>query len=49
MLPLVEQKVIFEKNINYSQIEGKAIIMIPKIGWVKVGAVELITWIKNLI
>ncbi len=32
----------FEKSIPDNSIEGKAIFIIPKIGWVKVGLLELI-------
>ena len=31
----------FEHNINEDQINGKATLLIPKIGWVKVGIIEL--------
>ncbi len=31
----------FEKSIKKEQISGKAILLVPKIGWVKVGFVEL--------
>lgn len=39
----------FEKKISYSDIQGKGILMIPKIGWVKVGVVELFNYIKKLL
>lgn len=32
----------FEKNIPQESIEGKAIFWLPKLGWVKVGLLELI-------
>lgn len=39
------QQISFEKSIPYSKIEGKAVFIIPKIGWVKVGAVELLNYL----
>jgi hypothetical protein len=39
----------FEKNIKYGDIEGKGSLMIPKIGWVKVGVVELFNYIRDLV
>lgn len=35
-------QIYFEKNISYNQIQGKAISIVPKLGWVKVGFVELL-------
>ena len=43
------QQLTFEKKIKYSNIEGKAVLMIPKIGWVKVGAVDLLGYLRTLI
>jgi hypothetical protein len=32
----------FEKNIQYSQVHGKAIALTPYIGWIKVGSMEIL-------
>jgi len=34
----------FEKKIEYSQIHGKVIFIIPYIGWVKIILMELLKW-----
>lgn len=39
----------FEKNVKYERIQGEGVLMIPKIGWVKVGVVELFEYIKDLV
>lgn len=39
----------FEKNISYDKVEGKAVLMIPIIGWVKVGFVEIISYVFRIL
>lgn len=39
----------FENNVKYQEVEGEAVLMIPKIGWVKVGAIELLRYLQSLI
>ncbi len=36
-------QLFFENNVSQNQIQGKAIFIIPKIGWIKVAFVELIS------
>lgn len=43
------QQLDFEKAIPHYKIEGRAILMIPKLGWVKVGSVEILNYFRNLI
>ncbi len=38
----------FEKSLDKSKIQGKAVLWIPKIGWVKVLAVEIINKVRGL-
>lgn len=35
----------FEINVSESQIYGKSVLLVPKLGWVKVGFYELKNWI----
>jgi len=39
----------FEKRIEYSQIHGKVIMIIPYLGWIKLVMMELVKWPNLLI
>ncbi|MBI2040863.1 MAG: hypothetical protein HYT16_02050 [DPANN group archaeon] len=39
----------FEKNLDKSKIQGKAVFWIPKIGWVKVLAVEILNKVRGAV
>ncbi len=39
----------FEKNLDESKIHGRAVLWIPKIGWVKVLAVEALNKIRGVV